>query len=99
MYCFDFVSINVHFSWLSSLTLKWENGIMSELHKCINTDNNNVESKEGEQRRLCSNNVGNCSPSLEYYYTNSSERLDKAFDILFDEVIKNFEVTLWNQEK
>jgi hypothetical protein len=29
------------------------------------TDQIGIESKEGEQRRLSSNNVGNCSPSLD----------------------------------
>ena len=63
---------------------------MSELHKRqIDTDIKGLESKKGERRRLCSYNVGNRSPFLEYKFIPSPESLDKAFDILFDEVFKD----------
>ncbi len=48
-----------------------------------------LESKEGERGRLYSNNVGNRSPSLEYNYTSAPDGLERAFDILFDEVMKD----------
>lgn len=72
---------------------------MSEQHKCHeNTENIGIESKEGERRRLCCNNVGNRSPSLEYEYIPSLEKLDAAFNILFEEVIKIKKSNLWNQQ-
>ena len=54
-----------------------------------------VESKEGERGPLSSNKANVRSPSLHYEFTSSQERLNKAFDILFDEVIKKD--NLWNQ--
>ena len=40
---------------------------MRSLHKCQkDTDDKGLESKEGERRRLCSNNVSSRSPSLEF---------------------------------
>ena len=62
---------------------------MSELDKRYkNTGEVGIESKEGERRRLSSHNVGTRSPSLEYVCILNSEGIDKAFDILFEEVIR-----------
>jgi len=47
-----------------------------------------VESKEGERGPLSCSKANVRSPSLEYYYTTSPERLNRAFDILFEVVIK-----------
>jgi hypothetical protein len=62
---------------------------MDELDKGSKNNDNYVEFKEGERGPLSSNKAIVRSPSLHYEYTPSEERLDKAFDILFDEVIKN----------
>ncbi len=62
---------------------------MEEQHKCQNnTGIKGLDFKEGEQRRLCCNNAGNCSPSLEYIQSSSPDNLDKAFELLFEEVIR-----------
>jgi hypothetical protein len=53
-------------------------------------DNKNLEPKEGQcDGLMCSNkkSITHC-PSFGYEYIESSEKLDKAFDILFDEVYK-----------
>lgn len=40
---------------------------MRSQHKChIDTDNKGLESKKGERRRLCCNNVSSRSPFLEF---------------------------------
>ncbi len=62
-----------------------------------NTDEIRIESKEGEWRRLSCNNVGNHSPSLDYEYIPSPEKLNRAFDILFEEVMKQNN-NPWNRE-
>lgn len=61
---------------------------MEELHKGSNIIGENVESKEGERGPLCSNKANVRSPFLDYSFVASPEKLDKAFDILFDEVAK-----------
>ncbi len=62
---------------------------MSELHKRSINDNNFVP-KEGQRDLLCSNKKSFRCPSLDYkYVTPSSETVvDKAFDFLFEEVMK-----------
>ena len=62
---------------------------MDELDKGLKNNDNYVEFKEGERGPLSSNKAIVRSPSLHYKYTSSQERLDKAFDILFEEVINN----------
>ena len=61
---------------------------MSELHKGSKNIDSIVESKEGERVPLCSNKANVRSPSLHYEFTSSPERLDSAFDVLFEEVLK-----------
>lgn len=61
---------------------------MEELHKGINIIGEIVESKEGERGPLCSNKANVRSPFLEYKFVSSPDRLERAFDILFDEVAK-----------
>jgi hypothetical protein len=62
---------------------------MDKLHiKLI--DNKHFEPKEGQcDGLMCSNkkSITHC-PSLCYEELNSSEKLDKAYDILFDEVFR-----------
>ena len=63
---------------------------MSELDKCVHADENSFESKEGEQRRLSSNNVSNCSPSLGVK-ANNIENSDASYNpILTPETIEIF---------
>jgi len=53
-------------------------------------DNKNFEPREGQcDGLMCCNkkSITHC-PSLDYKYVPSSERLNKAFDILFDEVFR-----------
>ena len=61
---------------------------MNELYKCF-TDDDICESKEGEQRRLYSNDVSNCSPSLEFNNNaplsyEDKQRLIGVFSILLE---------------
>lgn len=60
------------------------------LHKSKTNDDNKIESKEGQRGLLCSNKVVNRCPSLDYkYIENAENNVDKAFDILFNEINKN----------
>ncbi len=60
---------------------------MNKLHKRL-IDNKKFEPKEGQRDLLCSNKKSSRCPSLSYEYIESSEKLNKAFDILFDEVFR-----------
>jgi hypothetical protein len=80
------------------LTDKEKSATMSKLHKGSKNIGANVESKEGERGPLCSNKANVRSPSLVYTYIPSSENLDKAFDLLFEEVIRNNHTNLWKQK-
>lgn len=59
----------------------------------INTLHNNSKHREfsdhkkGQSGLLCSNKELCDCPSLCYEYVESSERLNKAFDIVFEEVL------------
>ena len=70
---------------------------MSELDKGFNSIGLKVEPKEGERRPLSSNKANVRSPSLEYVFTPSIEGLNTAFDILFEEVLRNNPNSLWIQ--
>ena len=61
---------------------------MNELHKGSENIVSIVEFKEGERGPLCSNKANVRSSSLEYIHTPSQECLNKAYDILFEEVMK-----------
>jgi len=56
-----------------------------------------VEPKEGERYLLSSNIANTRSPSFEYQYTSLSDGLDKAFDLLFEEVI-SCNTNIWKQQ-
>ena len=71
---------------------------MSELDKGSKNNGLNVESKEGERGPLSSNKAIVRSPSLHYEFASSFERLDKVFDLLFEEVIKNNSDTPWKRQ-
>lgn len=61
---------------------------MNKLHNKLILDNEIVP-KEGQRGLLCSNNESIRCPSLDYkYITPSSCEVDKAFDVLFEEVMK-----------
>jgi hypothetical protein len=62
---------------------------MSEQHKGSKHIGKKVEFKDGERGPLCCNKANVRSPSLHYEFASSPERLDSAFDILFEEVLKN----------
>lgn len=62
---------------------------MDEEDKSLNIGREKVESKEGERGLLSSNKANTRFPSLNYNYIENSECLDRAFDILFDQVIKD----------
>jgi hypothetical protein len=62
---------------------------MDEQHKRDETQQINIESGEGQRDLLCCNKGFSRCPSLEYRYLNTNEEnLNKAFDIIFEEVIK-----------
>jgi len=62
-------------------------------------DSKNVESsKEGKSPPLSSNKAHERFPFLNYTCIPNPEKLNKAFDILFEEVLKNNPNALWNQE-
>lgn len=48
----------------------------------INTGKKGLESKEGERRRLFSDNAGNCSPFLEFNPNSEYVSEDAAVDYL-----------------
>lgn len=59
---------------------------MNELHKKLISDQKFVP-KEGQRDFLCSNKESLRCPSLDYKYVESSKEIvDKAFDILFEEI-------------
>ena len=60
---------------------------MDKLHNELLSEQ--TEPKDLQQDFLCSNeNLSRC-PSLDYYYiATSEETINKAFDILFEEVMK-----------
>ena len=61
---------------------------MSKLHNKLICDDKLVP-KEGQRDLLCSNNESHRCPSLDYKCTTPSEDMvDKAFDLLFEEVMK-----------
>lgn len=60
---------------------------MSKLHKSSN-GTKELEPKEGQRGLLCNNRVPYRCPSLDYKHISSSDKLDKAFDLLFEEVMK-----------
>ena len=62
--------------------------IIKMLHKHQELpDENILESKKEQRGCLCSNNTGNRCSFLEYKQTDISiERINKAFDILFEEM-------------
>lgn len=62
--------------------------IISKLHKGQRTRRKSFESEEGQRELLCSNKGSTRCPSLAYEYVESQESLDKAFDILFEEVLR-----------
>ena len=60
---------------------------MDKLHNELTGEQ--IESKDLQQDFLCSNENSSCCPSLDYYYVASSEEtINKAFDLLFEEVMK-----------
>ena len=67
---------------------------MSELDEDL-PHGSNIEPKEGERRPLSSNEASGRSPSLEYIYLPDQEKVNRAFDILFREVLKD---SPWNQK-
>ena len=61
---------------------------MSKLHNKLIIDHVIVP-KEGQRDLLCSNNESIRCPSLDYKcITPSEDMVNKAFDILFEEVMK-----------
>jgi len=56
---------------------------MKVLHKS-KTDDTKIELKKGQRRLLCSNKSSYRCPFLEYHYIESSDNLNKAFEILFE---------------
>lgn len=60
---------------------------MDKLHNKLTSEQ--TESKDSQQGFLCSNENLSCCPSLDYNYISSSEEtINKAFDILFEEVMR-----------
>jgi hypothetical protein len=65
---------------------------MNELHN-ENLNGENFVPKEGAEVSLCSNEVSPTAPSLAYDYLDSPDKLNKAFDILFEEVFRLNNIT------
>ena len=63
---------------------------MEELHRKLNNDDIFVP-EEGQRDFLCSNKESLRCPSLGYDYIESETNLNRAFDILFEEVFKNIQ--------
>ncbi len=63
--------------------------MLKKLDKRNNTTGIHVEPNEGEGTLLSSNESGIPSPSLDYKYCISQNNLERAFDILFEEVSKS----------
>jgi hypothetical protein len=59
---------------------------MTELHN--KSISEKIVPKEGQRDLLCSNNLSLRCPSLCYQYTASEENLNRAYEILFEEVLK-----------
>jgi len=60
---------------------------MNKLHEKSNSDKHFIP-REGQRDFLCSNKESLRCPSLDYKCTDSSSELvDKAFDLLFEELI------------
>jgi hypothetical protein len=66
--------------------------------KSYDSEFQSVESKEGERRLLSSNKATGRSPFLEYTFIPNPEKLNKAFDVLFDEVLRDSK-NPWNPKK
>jgi hypothetical protein len=60
---------------------------MTSLHKKLNNDD--FVPKEGQRGFLCSNNQSFRCPSLSYKFSANEEKLNKAFNLLFEEVTNN----------
>lgn len=81
------------------LTGKEDFAIMNEQDKGLETIGSKGESKEGERGPLSCNKADERSPFLEYEYTFNSEGVNKAFDLLFEEVMRRInQDNLWNQQ-
>ncbi len=71
---------------------------MKVLHES-KIDDTKIELKEGQRRLLCSNKSSYRCPFLDYNHIESPDNLNKAFEILFEEVMrlrkikKNYEKT------
>ena len=63
------------------------NVIMSKLHKG-QYDVQKIEPKGGQRGLLCSNKASFRCPSLSYEQSKSSGNLNRAFDLLFEEVMR-----------
>lgn len=61
---------------------------MIGLHRELNNDDIFVP-EEGQRDFLCSNKESLRCPSLGYEYVESEINLNRAFDTLFEEVLKN----------
>lgn len=59
----------------------------SLLHKS-KIDDIKIKPKEGQRGLLCSNKPSFRCPSLRYNYVESADNLNKAFEILFEEVMR-----------
>lgn len=61
---------------------------MKKLHKRQVLATKGLESKEGERRRLCSNNVNTRSPSLGFNSNDSTVSVDMALDHLAEILVE-----------
>ena len=68
-------------------TLDTSSATMNKLHN-DQDDANKFEPREGQRGLLCSNKAPSRCPSLGYEFILSPEKLDQAFDVLFEEVWK-----------
>ena len=60
---------------------------MNKLHKELNNDV--FVPKEGQRDFLCNNKSSFRCPSLSYKFSGNSENIDRAFEVLFEETLKN----------
>ncbi len=63
---------------------------MSKLNKGCQFNTKKVEPKKGQQEPLSNNSGKSCCPFLRYdYIEGKPENINRAFDILFEAVIKD----------
>jgi hypothetical protein len=73
--------------------MKSKNDIIKKLHNKAYNDDNKIVTSDGQRGLLCSNKKSLRCPSLACERSVfSQEDIDKAFDVLFDEVARQIKI-------